>query len=55
MTDPARERLIEAFRIILEVATEREWKHLAELRMRELIGQRSPQQIERMEIAQGLR
>lgn len=55
MNDADREKLIEAYRTILELAREREWKHIAECRMRELIAQRSPQQVHRMEVAQGLR
>lgn len=55
MTDTDRERLIESFRTIVEVAREKEWKHIAELRMRELIAQRSPEKIREMEAIQGLR
>lgn len=55
MTDLDRERLIESFRTILEVAREKEWKRFAELRMRELIAQRSPEKIREMEESRGLR
>lgn len=55
MTDTDRERLIESFRTIVEVAREKEWKHIAELRMRELIAQRSPEKIREMEKSRGLR
>lgn len=55
MTDADRERLIESFRTILEVAREKEWKHIAELRMRELIAQRSPEKVREMEAEMGLR
>lgn len=54
MTDTDRERLIESFRTIVELAHEKEWKHIAELRMRELIAQRSPEQVREMEAVQGL-
>lgn len=49
MTDQDRERLIESWRGILECAVEREWKQLAAVRMRELIAERSPDQVAKME------
>jgi hypothetical protein len=54
MTDTDRERLIEAWRVVLEL-DEREEKALASQRMSRLIQQRSPQQVERMERERGLR
>lgn len=47
MTDLARDRLIEAYRNIVELAKEREWKYLAGVRMASLIAERSRQQVER--------
>lgn len=54
MTDADRERLIESYCTILELAVEREWKILAEKAMAALIRERSPQQVERMEHERGL-
>ena len=55
MTDSEREKLIEAYRVQLELAPLREDKRHAELRMRELIAQRSRAQVHRMEQERGLR
>lgn len=55
MTDEQRERLINSCQTILECAIEREWKVWAADRMRELIAERSPQQVARMECERGLR
>ena len=55
MTDTDRERLIESYRTILELAVEREWKDLAASAMARLIKERSPAQVERMERERGLR
>jgi len=55
MTDTDRERLIESYRTILELAAEREWKELAASAMAQLIKGRSPAQVERMERERGLR
>lgn len=54
MTDAERERLIEAWRVILECARERPWKRLALARMTALIEERSACQVERMEAQRGL-
>lgn len=55
MTDQERERLIESYRTILELAAEREWKELAAAAMARLIKERSPAQVARMEQERGLR
>ncbi len=55
MTDAERERLIEVYRRVLVDAPDSKTKRVAALRMRELIAQRSPQQVERMERERGLR
>lgn len=55
MTDQDRERLIESYRTILELAAEREWKELAAAAMARLIKERSPAQVARMEHERGLR
>lgn len=55
MSDADRERLIESCRTILECAVEREWKVWAADRMRTLIAERSPKQVDQMEHEQGLR
>jgi hypothetical protein len=54
VSDQERERLIEAWRTVLEL-DEPEEKVLASAKMRQLIQQRSPQQVERMERDRGLR
>jgi len=54
MTDEQRERLIEAWRTVIEL-DEAEEKALAVLRMRHLIEKRSSQQVEKMEVERGLR
>jgi hypothetical protein len=55
MTDRDREELIDAYRVILATEPERLAKDFAMQRMRELIAERSPQQVKRMEEARGLR
>lgn len=55
MTDTDRERLIESYRTIVELAVEREWKDLAARAMGRLIAQRSPAQVAKMEHERGLR
>ena len=55
MTDQERERLINSYATILELAREREWKELAAAQMARLIAERSPQQVQKMEEARGLR
>lgn len=55
MTDEEREQLIEAYRVALTLEQRPDFKHAAVQRMRELIGERAPQQIERMESERGLR
>jgi hypothetical protein len=55
MTDLERERLIESCRTIVECAVEPDWKRWAADRMRELIAERSPQQVEQIERSRGLR
>ena len=55
MTDRDREELIDAYRVILATEPDRAAKNHAMQRMRELIAERSPQQVKRMEEARGLR
>jgi hypothetical protein len=55
MNDQEREELIEKFRRQMLAAPNREAKIAAAERMRELIAERSPQQVKRMEEARGLR
>lgn len=55
MTDEERERLIEAWRVVLELEPIEGLKRIAADNMRHLIAQRSPQQVERMEVNQSLR
>lgn len=55
MTDQERERLIESYATILELAPETDWKRLAAAEMARLIKDRSPQQVEQMERERGLR
>lgn len=55
VTDADREQLIEAYRIVLELEPRTDYKHAAAQRMRELIGERSPDQVREMEAIQGLR
>lgn len=55
LTDAQRERLIEMWRSILEEEKDADLKRLAEGRMRELIAERSPEQVSRMERERGLR
>jgi hypothetical protein len=54
MTDADRERLIEAWRVVIEL-DEPEEKAFAVLRQRRLIQERSPRQVREMEAIQGLR
>lgn len=54
MTDAERERLIEAYRVALELEQRPDYKHAAVQRMRELIGERSLVQVREMEAIQGL-
>ena len=55
MTDQDRERLIEAYRVALELDPRHDFQAAAMGRMRELISERSPQQVARMEAERGLR
>lgn len=55
VTDEQREQLIEKFRLQMVAAPNRESRLAAMERMRELIAERSPQQVERMERECGLR
>lgn len=55
MTDQDRERLIEAYRVALELDPPHDFQAAAMGRMRELISERSPQQVARMEAERGLR
>jgi len=55
MTDQERERLIEAWRVTLELDPDADVKHIAAGRMRDLIAQRPAQQVEQMERSRGLR
>jgi hypothetical protein len=55
VTDAERERLIDSYATILELAREPDWKRLAAAEMARLIKERSPQQVEQMEVARGLR
>jgi hypothetical protein len=54
-SDAERERLIEAYRVCLELEPNQAMKRIAWGRMAALIGDRSPEQIAKMEIAKGLR
>ena len=49
MTDQERERLIEAYRVALTLEPRHDYQSAAVQRMRELIGERSPQEVEQME------
>lgn len=55
MTDLDRERLIESYRVALELEQRPDFKHAAVQRMRELIGERTPERVHAMEVEQGLR
>lgn len=55
MTDEQRERLIESYRVLLELEPDSDAKYFAMIRMKGLIGERTPGQIERMEHERGLR
>lgn len=55
MTDQERERLIDSYATILELAREPDWKRLAAAEMARLIKDRSPQKVEQMERERGLR
>jgi hypothetical protein len=55
LNDKDRERLIEAWRVVLELDVCREVRIVAIGRMRELINERSPRQVAQMEIERGLR
>ncbi len=55
MTDVEREQLIESYRKALVEAPDDQTKRIAALRMKELIGQRSPERVKEMEISRGLR
>lgn len=54
LSDDERERLIEAYRVAVELEPQRERKLLALIRMQELIGGRSSQQVARMERERGI-
>lgn len=45
MTDTDRERLIESYRVALELEQRPDFKHAAMQRMRELISERSTEQV----------
>ena len=49
-----RERLIEAYRVVLELEPRHDFQAAAMARMRDLIAERSPEQIREMEAVQGL-
>lgn len=55
MTDLDREQLIEAYRVALVLEQRPDFKHAAVQRMRELIGERTPERVRQMEIERGLR
>lgn len=55
LTDESREQLIEAWRVVVELDDREGLKRLAAARMADLIGERSPAQVRRMEEARGLR
>jgi len=55
MTDQEREKLIEAWRVTLELDPDTDVKQIAAGRMRDLIAQRPDHQVERMERERGLR
>lgn len=55
MTDQERERLIEAYRVALELEPRHDFQAAAMQRMRELIGDRSPRRVAEMERERGLR
>lgn len=54
MSDADRERLIEAYRLVLELEPRHDFQSAAMQRMRELIGERSAEQVREMEAIQGL-
>ncbi len=55
MTDREREEAIESYRLKLVASRDPLTKRIAALRMKELIAERSPQQVELMERERGLR
>lgn len=55
MTDEQRERLIEAWRVVLELDTRESYRTYAAYAMSSLIKQRSPAQVQKMEVERGLR
>ena len=55
MPEATRERLIELYAEILASDPDRYCRCHAHARMAELIGQRSPETVERMEVERGLR
>lgn len=54
LSDADRERLIEAYRVVLELEPRHDFQAAAMQRMRELIGERSAEQVREMEAIQGL-
>ena len=55
MTDEQRERLIEAWRVVLELERLKEFQTIGAGRMRDLIAERPPERIQQMERERGLR
>jgi len=55
MTDTEREVLIEKYRLKLIQSRDTLTKRIAAIRMKELIQSRSPEQVQKMEEARGLR
>ena len=55
MTDQERERLIEAWRIVLELCAQRSYQEIAAHAMKAEIRRRTPQKVEQMEQERGLR
>lgn len=55
MTDAQREKLIEAWRVVLELDKDSARATIAMRQMRQLISERTPPQVERMERERGLR
>ncbi len=54
MNDEERERLIEAWRVVLELSPQRSYREIAAAAMKAEIRRRSPQQVEQMECERGL-
>lgn len=55
MTDDEREKLIEGYRLVLTHESDLVHRRQALRRLEQLVGQRSPAQVKKLEIQKGLR